>query len=96
MRSLFVSLGLVLAVTLAVPAIAQDAAKAGQKALLDDTVKPCDLDDTVKPNAKVAGGKVSVKDMTGPMKAAQGTSSGGAGTGKVSMQDMSKCAAPKP
>ncbi|MES2989011.1 MAG: hypothetical protein V4808_13995 [Pseudomonadota bacterium] len=77
------------------PAFAQDVPatkKAGQKQALDNIVAPCPSgseaaipDNTVQPAGSKPGGKVSVKDMTGPMAARTGS---GQGTGKVNVQDI--------
>ncbi|RYD50369.1 MAG: hypothetical protein EOP60_11875 [Sphingomonadales bacterium] len=74
------------------PAIAQDASKPAP-ALVPGCPAGNVTPDHSGHNAPAAkpGGKVSVKDMTGPAAAKE---SSGMGTGKVSMQDMHRTAKP--
>jgi len=77
------TIGLVLIAAAALtPAVAQDAPK--------PITSPACPQEAAQAAAK-PGGKVSVKDMTGPMADAARSGSGG-GTGKVSMQDMHRTA----
>jgi len=73
------------------PAVAQDAPKPANAPVSGCPAANAAPDHTAHTAAAKPGGKVSVKDMTGPAAAKE---SSGMGTGKVSMQDMHRTAAP--